>query len=257
MELLKEVAMRRYVSEALAVSLAIAAALPGFAQSPPTQILPYTAELRITTVHTLADSTTITRQTKMVKARDAQGRILTVTSSIPEPDSQPDGFLIGIVNDSANDTFTSWESRTHQAVIRQGPPPGQMQGCWADNNGTNLMNYSGTTPPNQQNQQSVKPTEENLGTKMIDGVLAVGHRRTWVTPAGTVGNSAPLVRTEEVWSAPSLGGQTLSLVNDDPQNGKQTTELVSLTLGEPQPSLFQPPPEYEIVTVTSHQVPCP
>lgn len=259
MDLLKEVAMRRSMGEALAIFLAIAAALPGFAQSPPIQLVPYTAELRSTNVQTLADGSTITRQNKLVKARDAQGRTLTMTSGIPEPGGQPDGFLFGLVRDPANNTTTSWESRTHQAVIRQGPPPSQEQGCWADNNGAILFNYSngGTTLPNQQSAKPIRPTDESLGTKTIDGVLVVGHRRTWVTPAGAAGNSAPLVKTEEDWIAPSLGGQTLSLMMDDPQNGKQTLELISLTLGEPQPSLFQPPPEYEIVTVTSHQVPCP
>lgn len=250
--------MRTQMTWAFAVSLAFTAVCTAFAQSAHPGVQPFTAELRGTNVQTLADGTTITRQTKLLKARDAQGRILTQTSNIIGPDGQTGKFLFGNVIDYSTDTTTIWLSQTHQATIRQGPPRGQEQGCWADDAGGIMYNFSGKLQPYQQHPQNVaKPTEENLGTKTINGVLVVGLRRTWVTPTGAEGNSAPLVKTEETWTAPSLGGLTLSLVLDDPQNGKQTTELVSLTLGDPDPSLFQPPADYQIVTMTAHQVPCP
>ena len=96
----------------------------------------------------------------------------------------------------------------------------------------------------------------SLGTKTIDGVLTQGVRRTRTIPAGQIGNSAPLVTTSEYWAAPSLG-ISLRSVSDNPQYGKMTRELISLTLGEPDASLFQPPAGYRIVVNKVHQVPCP
>src|SRR5450631_2906597 len=41
----------------------------------------YTAELKVTSVQKLADGTTITRETKEMRARDSQGRVLHANSS--------------------------------------------------------------------------------------------------------------------------------------------------------------------------------
>ena len=45
-------------------------------------------------------------------------------------------------------------------------------------------------------------------------------------------------------------------INIDPRMGKKTREVVSLTIGEPDPSLFQPPEGYEILTEEMHEIPC-
>jgi hypothetical protein len=64
------------------------------------------------------------------------------------------------------------------------------------------------------------------------------------------------VHTLELWTAPSLGGLVLREVTDDPQIGKSTREVVSLDLNEPDPGLFVPPADYEMVDENMHQVPC-
>ena len=45
--------------------------------------LPYTAEFKVTHVQTLADGSTITRETSEVRARDSQGRTLIMSSTTP------------------------------------------------------------------------------------------------------------------------------------------------------------------------------
>lgn len=102
----------------------------------------------------------------------------------------------------------------------------------------------------------MRPVREDLGTDTIMGVEVRGTRITITTPVGRIGNDQPLVRTEERWSAPSLGGLTLRDINNDPQSGKSTRELVNLDLSEPDPSTFQPPEGYEVVTEEMHQVAC-
>ena len=88
---------------------------------------------------------------------------------------------------------------------------------------------------------------------MVSGVEAHGTRRTTTIPAGEVGNDQSLTATQESWQATSLGLVVRS-VRDDPRTGKETLEPVSITLGEPDPSLFLPPKDYELVTET--MVPC-
>jgi len=43
-------------------------------------------------------------------------------------------------------------------------------------------------------------------------------------------------------------------ITDDPQQGKDDLELVTLLRGEPDPALFQPPEGYEVVT--EEMAPC-
>jgi hypothetical protein len=94
-----------------------------------------------------------------------------------------------------------------------------------------------------------------LGTQTIQGVVATGIRTTRTTPAGAEGNDAPLVRVTELWNAKSLG-LVVREVREDPVTGKETKELVELSQSEPDPSTFQPPEGYEIVTQELHAVRC-
>ncbi len=96
---------------------------------------------------------------------------------------------------------------------------------------------------------------EDLGADTIMGVQVRGSRTTVTTPAGAQGNDQPLVNTNEVWMAPSLG-MALRSINDDPRMGKTDREVVSLDLNPPDPALFQPPAGYELVTEEMQPVAC-
>jgi hypothetical protein len=98
---------------------------------------------------------------------------------------------------------------------------------------------------------------EHLGTETIQGFEAHGSRVTQTIPAGAIGNREPLVNTRESWQANAHGiGLTVREVDDDPQNGKRTMELVNFSLGEPDPASFQPPEGYEILNQETQQIPC-
>jgi hypothetical protein len=63
-----------------------------------------------------------------------------------------------------------------------------------------------------------------------------------------------------VWfsTTPGFSGINVRQVNDDPLMGKTTRELVSFSQGEPDASMFQPPADYEVATVETHdEVHCP
>jgi hypothetical protein len=103
------------------------------------------------------------------------------------------------------------------------------------------------------------PVEEDLGTAKMQGFDVRGHRTTFKTPIGEIGNSAPLVHTWDRWVAinPGLTGLLVREVRSDLQYGKSTNELVKFDQIEPEPSVFQPPAGYEIVTVSEEMQEAP
>jgi hypothetical protein len=96
---------------------------------------------------------------------------------------------------------------------------------------------------------------EDLGADTVMGVEVRGSRTTVTTPAGAEGNDQPLVHTDEVWMAPSLG-LVLRSISDDPRFGKMQREVLTLDLNNPDPALFQPPAGYEVETQVMQPVAC-
>jgi hypothetical protein len=213
--------------------------------------LPYTAEFKTTRVQTLGDGSTITHESTQVLARDSQGRIYNLSSSASQNEDQTMRATVNI-DDPVAKTHAFWFVPGQRVTVINQIDPGPMSAsCGASNQ----------APAAQMTEDhTVKPTREDLGKQTFQGIEARGHRTTTSYPAGAIGNSAPLVSTYEVWfsSTPGLSGINVHQVNDDPQAGKTTRELVKLTQGEPDLSLFQPPDGYETLVQETHgEVRCP
>jgi len=104
---------------------------------------------------------------------------------------------------------------------------------------------------------NTKTQIEHLGTQEIQGFEAHGSRITQTTLAGAIDNGQPLMSSRESWQANVHGiGLTLREVDDDPQNGKRTTELVKFSLEEPDPASFEPPAGYAVLTQEPQPVSC-
>ena len=82
--------------------------------------------------------------------------------------------------------------------------------------------------------------------EVIEGVSAEGIRFTHTIPAGAQGNERPIVTTTDRWMSPEHRVMNLSKTND-PRSGEFTTRLTNISRAEPDPALFQPPPDYTIV----------
>ncbi len=93
---------------------------------------------------------------------------------------------------------------------------------------------------------------EDLGTKNILGVMAQGWRTTRTIPAGEEGNEQRLVVMTETWHSKEAG-LTLAQIDDDPRTGRRTYEVEELSLGEPDPALFQPPADYKVKDTSAQQ----
>ncbi len=91
-----------------------------------------------------------------------------------------------------------------------------------------------------------KTTSEDLGTQSIEGVLAEGVRTTMIFPVGSQGNDRPLQVVEETWVSKELG-LTLLEKHSDPRHGESVTRVTSLDRSEPDPTLFQVPPDYAVL----------
>lgn len=224
----------------------------------------YTAEFKVTQVQTLANGTTISRETTRVQAHDSEGRTMNSTKQL-QPFGNGEEMNSVFVSDPKAGTQINWNSRSKRAMVIVFPTPEQRHGCWRSESGNVTANYgvsnpftvAGVTPASAAPLPNIslrpKPVIEDLGTTMVAGVEAHGTRRTTTIPAGEVGNDQPLTAVQESWLAPSLGLVVRS-VRDDPRTGKETLEPVNITLGEPDPSLFLPPKDFELVTQT--MVPC-
>ena len=98
-------------------------------------------------------------------------------------------------------------------------------------------------PPLQAHSKA-QPEVEKLGQETIDGVYAEGERVTTVIRAGTQGNDRDITVVTERWRSPDLGIEVLSKTTDP--RGDTTTEIKNLSRTEPDPALFQIPPDYKV-----------
>jgi hypothetical protein len=91
---------------------------------------------------------------------------------------------------------------------------------------------------------------EQLGTQNFEGVDADGTRTTTTIPAGSIGNEQPILIVYERWYSKELRMIVYSK-HSDPRFGEQTYRLTNINRSEPDPSLFQPPPGYKVVSANT------
>ncbi len=88
-------------------------------------------------------------------------------------------------------------------------------------------------------------TSESLPGKTIEGLTVQGTRTTRTIPAGTFGNTNPIVITTERWYSPDLQ-LTVVETRSDPRFGTTTLQLTNINRSEPDPSLFTVPSGYTV-----------
>jgi len=183
---------------------------------------PYSGEGVTTTTQTLSDGTRIERTTTARIWRDRMGRIRREQTTVGLGPLSP-----------ANDAVTT--------ITIEDPVAG--------------MNY--TLDPQRQTARSTTrpvsnarwnpraqlPGVEQLGTRDMEGVKAVGSRTTATIPMGQIGNDRPIVSTDERWESPELQVLVLSR-QSDPRSGTVEYRLTNLVRAEPPPDLFTVPANY-------------
>lgn len=99
------------------------------------------------------------------------------------------------------------------------------------------------SPVTERGTPGASTTEEDLGTRVIEGVNAEGKRSTVIIPAGSIGNDREITATYERWYSAELM-MTVYSKHVDPRFGEQTYQLKNISRVEPSSSLFAPPADY-------------
>ena len=91
-------------------------------------------------------------------------------------------------------------------------------------------------------------TMEDLGNQIIEGLEAHGQRLTHLPPdPGDPPEVLPVARTTERWCSDEIQAIVLT-VSEDPKTGKTITHaLRHIERTEPDPQLFQIPPNYSVI----------
>src|SRR5688500_15363727 len=92
----------------------------------------------------------------------------------------------------------------------------------------------------------VRATEEQIGTRQIEGVRAIGRRTTAIIPINRVGNDQPITITDERWESPELRLVVYSRFSD-PRTGVVEYRLTGINRTEPRADLFTVPPDYTVI----------
>ena len=89
-------------------------------------------------------------------------------------------------------------------------------------------------------------SEESLGTKHIEGLIATGRLTRTTIPVGQIGNDRPIEMTDERWESVDLKVLVLSR-HHDPRTGDVEYQLTNVTRAEPPAHLFSVPADFTIV----------
>ena len=199
--------------------------------TPPRLYTPYIAKQQSTRVQTLADGTTITSVTQAQMWRDATGRTRTETTNTPST-----GTVSRFVTmyDNAARVRYSWNvgapNSSNIVTVYHYPQPAQQAAAPA-------------TPASARRYFPYK--NESLPPQTIAGIYVEGYRYSRTIPAGYEGNNRDMTTVAEYWTAPDLGIQMRTVI-DDPRSGKTTTEVTDLQQTAPDPTLFELPQSYTV-----------
>jgi hypothetical protein len=236
---------------------------PAFAMRPITGA-PYSGEQVNETVQTLVDGTHITQTMPATKVyRDSSGRTRTERQMFKGPVGFGPGVpnaptIIEIIDPVAQSRYTldSQNKVAHRQELGASRPGTIWATTGGGGGGSGSATYAingllGAAPTPNASGKMIDParpqmTTEKLESQTIEGVLVEGMRNTMTWPVGAQGNDRPITRTEESWMSPELKVVILHQTND-PRSGEQTQKLTNIDRSEPDPSLFQPPPDYTIV----------
>ena len=202
--------------------------------------VPMSGEMIVTRDTTLADGNSIHTQNQTMIYRDSQGRVRReIGFELNTPSTGAAKRAMIVITDpvSGNRYMLNPENKTaHQMPLHPGKPgPGgpdamhDMRGKMGG--GTNAANLK----------------TDQLGTKAINGLQAVGTRMTRTIPAGEIGNLNPIEVVTERWYSSDLQLPLLTSHND-PMMGTMTVKLVNINRGEPDAALFQVPSDYKLVS---------
>ncbi len=216
--------------------------------------VPMSGEMVVTRDRTLADGNSIHTQNQTTIYRDSQGRMrreIGFELNTPSTGAAKRTMIAIMDPVSGNRYMLNPQNKTaHQMPLHPGKPgggaPDAMHGRMGVGPGTaEAMHDRPGKVWIGSNAANLKT--EQLGTKTINGLPALGTRMTRTIPAGEIGNLNPIEVVTERWYSSDLQLPLLTTHND-PMMGTMTIKLVNINRGEPDASLFQVPSDYKLIS---------
>lgn len=204
---------------------------------PPKMHAPFSLTLHTEWVKTLSDGNTITLMNQRHIYRDSQGRIFQErVVLVPKTGKYvPYVTTLQYADPNAHAVFNCFQNNRHQCVR-------------LPYDATTEMNYQPVSPkPGPLPDGMGNGEHEDLGKQTIESVETVGTRDRVTYNPGVFGNDAPMTVEHESWYSPHLGINLLS-IRTDPRLGKQTFRATDISTAEPDPTLFQLPKGYKVVS---------
>jgi len=204
---------------------------------------PYSAEAVTESIQTLYDGNRIVQRSSTKQYRDSEGR-----------ERREEGAPLNVV--FITDPVAKLSLTLHpdaKTAEKMGLGGGLGLGLRGGTGGviTAIFDVSGARTAVRMEKESVGK-EEDLGTRMIEGVEAKGTRVTTTIPQGEIGNDRPIDIVDERWYSPELQLTVLTR-HADPRSGENIYKLVNIQRLEPVRSLFEIPPGYTVHEATVFQ----
>ena len=233
---------------------------------------PFSAEATTTVTETLGDGTRIDQRATAKFYRDKTGRVrreLTILGLDTLNTAEPQTVItVDVAPGEASAYALDPIERTARRVARTSGPQLQLMTLVSTLNNqrrtrvgdqadvSTPVTIQGLTVPRRGIPNDLKPTEEQLGTRQIEGVKANGRRTTTVIPTGRIGNDRPIQITDERWESPELQMVVLSRYSD-PRTGVVEYRLTNISRVEPRADLFAVPADYTIIEPGGRGGPAP
>lgn len=225
---------------------------------------PYSAQRVFERVQVGADGTRFTQTNRQETIyRDSQGRVRTERQFMMGPNTPADAPLIVEIQDPVGGysyTLDTQNKVAHRVALQTPEMRRVVTGGLVTSSNTTAMVSTGVLsagpipppppPPPSTGAMTSRPRpemkNEELGTQVIEGVVAQGQRHTQMWTTGAQGNDRPFQVVTETWFSTDLKEMVLNKTTD-PRSGENTTKLININLGEPSADLFMPPADYQIV----------
>jgi hypothetical protein len=235
---------------------------------------PFSADAVTTVTQTLADGTKIEQRATAKWYRDSSGRVrreqtiigldrlnpsaaAQTTISFDSVPGDPAPYTLNPTTKTARRVARGMQWYTLQNGVYRSIPLGlyfQNAGTTArEQSDLNTNRWVDSLPGWSKDATQFAPippdaqkTDEQLGTRQVEGVKATGRRRTTVIPAGRIGNDRPIQIVEEQWDSAELN-MVISSRFADPRTGVVEYRLTNISRAEPRADLFSVPSDYTVV----------
>jgi hypothetical protein len=239
----------------------------GIMSTAPVQGAPYSATITNQSIQTLADGNRIVQSSTGTTARDSMGRTRQDTPLPAIGNMLPaDAPHLVIIQDPVAQTSYTLNLSEKTAMkggnvmfnTRVSGPGPAGAGIAISGSAVRIKGVTSATTtvahmPQVMTFQKAMIAEdpgqaqnEDLGSKVIEGVTVNGKRTTLTIPAGQIGNDRPLSIVTEVWTSPELKTVVYSK-RSDPRMGDQIFELTNISRAEPDASQFMVPADFKTI----------